>query len=65
VRSQSTVQGLLQVEILKIKKKKNNVFDLKYWVGIPYMTIVSGPTHETAVATGKDLGRRPNREYFQ
>jgi hypothetical protein len=38
----------------------------KYWLG--YMTvsrIVSGPTHETALAAGKDLGRRPKREYFQ
>jgi hypothetical protein len=66
VRSQSTVEGLLQVEILK--NTQYNVFDLKYWVGIPYMTvsrIVSGPMHETAVAAGKDLGRRSNREYFQ
>jgi hypothetical protein len=66
VRSQSTVQGLLQVEVKK--NTQYNVFDKKYWVGIPYMTvsrIVSGPTHETALAAGKDLGRRPNREYFQ
>jgi uncharacterized membrane protein len=26
--------------------------------------IVSGPTHETALAAGKDLGRRPKREYY-
>jgi hypothetical protein len=26
--------------------------------------IVGGPTHETGLTAGKDLGRRPNLEYF-
>jgi hypothetical protein len=36
-------------------------------MGIPYMTvsrIVSGPTHETALAAGKDLGRTPESGIF-